>query len=136
MKIDSTNALNQYEALKIKNLESSLNARNKATLHNKANALKNSLDSTQKLEQKHLQNPQSLQNKEDATLKEQTDAFEAILLKFMLDNALKLEDPLFPKQPGSDIYHSMYKESLSSQLSGGFGYSQALYNWLKEQGKA
>ncbi len=132
MKIDSTSALNQYEALKIKSLESSLN--NKATLHSKANALKNSLDSTQKLDKQNA--PQhSAQSKEDKALKEQTDAFEAILLKFMLDNALKLEDPLFPKEPGSDIYHSMYKETLAGQLSGGFGYSKALYDWLKEQGK-
>ena len=126
MKIDSTNALNQYQALKIQSLESSLNSKAKSTLHNQANALK------------PTQNPQSqnAQSKEDAALKEQTDAFEAILLKFMLDNALKLEDPLFPKQPGTDIYHSMYKESLSEQLSGSFGYSKALYDWLKEQGKA
>ena len=123
MKIDSTNALNQYQALKIQSLESSLNnkAQSKSSLHHQANALKPA---------------QNTQSKEDAALKEQTDAFEAILLKFMLDNALKLEDPLFPKQPGTDIYHSMYKESLSEQLSGSFGYSKALYDWLKEQGKA
>lgn len=135
MKIDSTSALNQYEALKIKSLESSLN--HKATLHHKVNALKHSLDFAQKLDKQDApQNgAQNIQSKEDKALKEQTDAFEAILLKFMLDNALKLEDPLFPKEPGSDIYHSMYKETLAGQLSGGFGYSQALYNWLKEQGK-
>ncbi|RDU52324.1 hypothetical protein [Helicobacter sp. MIT 01-3238] len=126
MKIDSTNALNQYQALKIQSLESSLSGKAKSTLHHQANALKD--NPTQK--------SQNTQSKEDATLKEQTDAFEAILLKFMLDNALKLEYPLFPKQPGTDIYHSMYKESLSEQLSGSFGYSKALYDWLKEQGKA
>lgn len=128
MKIDSTNALNQYQALKIQSLESGLSgkAQGKSTLHHQANALKD--NPTQK--------SQNAQSKEDVALKEQTDAFEAILLKFMLDNALKLEDPLFPKQPGTDIYHSMYKESLSEQLSGSFGYSKALYDWLKEQGKA
>lgn len=126
MKIDSTNALNQYQALKIQSLESSLSGKAKSALHHQANALKD--NPTQK--------SQNAQSKEDAALKEQTDAFEAILLKFMLDNALKLEDPLFPKQPGTDIYHSMYKESLSEQLSGSFGYSKALYDWLKEQGKA
>ena len=126
MKIDSTNALNQYQALKIQSPESSLSGKAKSTLHHQANALKD--NPTQK--------SQNAQSKEDVALKEQTDAFEAILLKFMLDNALKLEDPLFPKQPGTDIYHSMYKESLSEQLSGSFGYSKALYDWLKEQGKA
>ena len=75
----------------------------------------------------------SIQNNNDAKLKEQTDAFEAILLKYMLDTSLKLDDPLYPKQPGADIYQSMYKEQLAHQLSGGFQYSRALFDWLKEQ---
>ncbi|WP_407381253.1 Rod binding protein [Helicobacter sp.] len=69
----------------------------------------------------------------DEKLKEQTDAFEAILLKFMLDTSLNLENPLYPKQPGADIYQSMYKDTLANHLSGGFGYSQMLFDWLKEQ---
>ncbi|WP_163498593.1 hypothetical protein [Helicobacter suis] len=69
----------------------------------------------------------------DQQLKVQTDAFESLLLKFMLDTALKLDNPLYPKQPGSEIYQSMYKESLSNQLSGHFGYSELLFNFLKDQ---
>lgn len=71
--------------------------------------------------------------KEDKALKEQTDQFESILLKFMLENAIKNEETLYPKQAGSDIYHSMYIDQLSQELSGGFGYSELLFNFLKEQ---
>ncbi|RAX57357.1 hypothetical protein CCZ01_06470 [Helicobacter monodelphidis] len=70
---------------------------------------------------------------EDEKLREQTDAFEAILVKTLLDQALNLDDGLFPKAPGHDIYQSMYKEQLSEELAGGFGYSDTLFNWLKEQ---
>ncbi|TSA86626.1 hypothetical protein [Helicobacter mehlei] len=70
---------------------------------------------------------------EDQQLKTQTDAFESLLLKFMLDTALKLDNPLYPKQAGSEIYQSMYKDSLSNQLSGHFGYSELLFNFLKDQ---
>ena len=74
-------------------------------------------------------------NSSDEKLREQTDAFEAILLKFMLDTSLNLDSPLYPKQPGADIYQSMYKDTLANHLSGGFGYSQMLFDWLKEQQK-
>lgn len=83
---------------------------------------------------KSLQNTK-IQNKDDKALKEQTDAFESILLKFMLDTSLKLDNPLYPKEAGSEIYQSMYKETLANQLSGNFGYSQMLFDWLKEQQK-
>ncbi|MCH5312911.1 MAG: rod-binding protein [Helicobacter sp.] len=74
--------------------------------------------------------------KEDKALKEQTDQFESILLKFMLETAIKNDDTLYPKQPGSDIYHSMYIDELSQELSGSFGYSELLFNYLKEQQSA
>ncbi len=74
-------------------------------------------------------------NSSDEKLREQTDAFEAILLKFMLDTSLNLDSPLYPKQPGADIYQSMYKDTLANHLSGGFGYSQMLFDWLKDQQK-
>ncbi|KAA8707378.1 Rod binding protein [Helicobacter canis] len=77
--------------------------------------------------------PNISKNNSDEKLREQTDAFEAILLKFMLDTSLNLESPLYPKQPGSEIYQGMYKDTLAQHLSGGFGYSQALFDWLKEQ---
>ncbi|AFI04590.1 hypothetical protein [Helicobacter cetorum] len=73
--------------------------------------------------------------KDDKLLKEQTDSFEALLLKFMLDTAMKMDNPLYPKAPGADIYTSMYKDSLAKELSGNFGYSEMLFNFLKEQEK-
>ncbi|MUU49139.1 hypothetical protein [Helicobacter pylori] len=75
------------------------------------------------------------QTKNDKLLKEQTDSFEALLLKFMLDSAMKMDNPLYPKAPGDEIYASMYKETLSKELSGNFGYSEMLFNFLKEQEK-
>lgn len=70
---------------------------------------------------------------EDKRLREQTDNFEALILKIMLQDAIKNDDTLYPKQPGSDIYHSMYIDQLSEELSGSFGYSELLFNFLKEQ---
>ncbi len=66
-------------------------------------------------------------------LKEQTDAFEAIILKMVLDKAISAEDPLLPKDPGRKIYRSMQNEQLSKELSGSFGYSELLYNFLTEK---
>jgi len=68
-------------------------------------------------------------------LREQTDAFESLILKYMLDKALKMENSIYPEEPGSKIYKSMYKETLSNELSGSFGYSDLLFNYLKEQHK-
>lgn len=69
---------------------------------------------------------------DDARLKEQTDAFEALILKFMLDSALKLDNPLLPKAAGSEIYNAMYKESIADAVSGNFGYSELLFSYLKD----
>ncbi len=71
-------------------------------------------------------------NAEDKALKEKTDEFEAIFLKIILDTAIKREDSLYPKQAGSDIYNSMYNEAVSKELAGGFGFSELLFNYLKE----
>ncbi|ARR03567.1 MULTISPECIES: rod-binding protein [Campylobacter] len=70
---------------------------------------------------------------DDVALKEQTDAFEAFLVKEVLDIALKNENPLFPEDPGDKIYNSMYNDAMSRALSGGFGFSQMLYDFLKER---
>lgn len=72
-------------------------------------------------------------SKDDQKLREQTDAFEAILVKTLLDTAMKMDDTLYPKAPGHEIYDSMYREHMSQALSGGFGYSDALFAWLKEE---
>ena len=72
-------------------------------------------------------------SKNDKLLKEQTDNFEALLLKTLLDVAMPMDNTLYPKEAGGDIYNSMYKDTLAQNLSGGFGYSELLYNFLKEQ---
>ncbi|BDY12009.1 rod-binding protein [Hydrogenimonas cancrithermarum] len=70
---------------------------------------------------------------EKAVLKEQTDAFEAIVLKMLLDKAMQTDDHLLPKDPGRDIYRSMMNDERSKQLSGNFGYSELLFNYLVEK---
>lgn len=77
-----------------------------------------------------------LDSEQDKLLKEQTDAFEAFLVKEILDIALKDDDKstLFPKTAGSDIYKSMYNDTMSNALSGGLGFSDLLYDFLKQRG--
>ena len=69
----------------------------------------------------------------DKALKQKTDEFEAIFLKILLDEAIKREDPLYPKEAGKDIYNSMYNDMLSKELAGGFGFSELLFNYLKDR---
>lgn len=71
-------------------------------------------------------------NSDDLKLREQTDSFEALILKILLDTSLNMENSLYPKEAGSEIYQSMYKDSISQSLSGSFGYSDLLFNYLKE----
>lgn len=70
---------------------------------------------------------------DDAKLKEQTDQFEAFLIKKILDISLTQENSLFGKDAGDKIYQSMYNDTMSKALSGGMGYSELLFNFLKEQ---
>ncbi|MFT5662236.1 MAG: flagellar protein FlgJ [Sulfurimonas sp.] len=74
-------------------------------------------------------------NAENAALKEQTDAFEAVIVKMIMDNAAKDEKNLFSEQndPGDKIYKSMYRDELSKASAGGFGFSQMLYDYLSEK---
>jgi len=71
-------------------------------------------------------------NSDDAKLKKQTDNFEALIIKEILDISLKSENSLFGKDAGDKIYHSMYNDALSKAMSGSFGYSQLLFNYLKQ----
>ncbi len=88
---------------------------------------------------KTLQSPSAIprvnENAQDKELKKQTDAFEAILLKMVLDNAAKDEKNLFSSQndPGDKIYKSMYRDELSKASAGSFGFSQMLFDYLKEK---
>ncbi len=70
---------------------------------------------------------------DDKKLKAQTDNFEAFMIKKVLDISLKRENTLFGKDPGDKIYNSMYNDTMSKALSGGLGYSELLFNFLKEQ---
>ena len=67
------------------------------------------------------------------SLKKSCDSFESEILKHFLDKSLKKETSLFPKTAGEDIYESMYREQLSQNLSGGFGYSKLLFEYLKNK---
>ncbi len=74
----------------------------------------------------------SLSKADDVKLKEQTDAFEAFLVKQVFDISLKKENTLFGKDAGDKIYQSMYNDTMSKSLSGGLGFSELLFNFLKE----
>jgi hypothetical protein len=85
------------------------------------------------LEQNNI--PKIDKNAENVALKEQTDAFEAMLLKMIMDNAAKNEKNIFSDQndPGEKIYKSMYRDELTKASAGGFGFSQMLYDFLSER---
>ena len=76
-------------------------------------------------------NPKS----EDKELRKQTDAFEAVIVKMLMDNAAKNDKDLFSSQkdPGDKIYKSMYRDELSKASAGSFGFSQMLYEYLSEK---
>ena len=79
--------------------------------------------------------PRINNNDSNDKLREKTDDFEAIILKMMLDNALKDEKNIFSSQndPGDKIYKSMYREELTKASAGSFGFSDMLYNYLSEK---
>lgn len=71
----------------------------------------------------------------DKLLKEKTDQFESIIVKMMLDEAMKDEKNLFSaNDPGDKIFKSMYREELSNVSAGGFGFSQMLFEHLSDKG--
>ena len=66
-------------------------------------------------------------------LKQSCDAFESEILNFYLKEALNQKNSIFPETPGEKIYKAMYIENLSKVVSGHFGYSELLFNYLKEK---
>jgi len=73
---------------------------------------------------------------DEKRLKESTDAFESFLVKKVLDISLKRENSIFGKDAGDKIYNSMYNDTMSKTLSGGFGFSELLFNFLKDEIKS
>jgi len=73
---------------------------------------------------------------DEKRLKESTDAFEAFLVKKVLDISLKNENSIFGKDAGDNIYNSMYNDTMSKALSGNFGFSELLFNFLKDELKS
>ncbi len=78
--------------------------------------------------------PKIMKNDNDAKLKEQTDKFEAFFIKKVLDISIKSDHSLFPKGAGDEIYRSMYNDAMSDKLSGRFGFSELLFDFLKNRG--
>ncbi len=80
----------------------------------------------------HQTIPTLQENMDRAALKEKTDAFEAIIVKMLLDNAMKDDRDLFSAQndPGDAIYKSMYRDELSKVSAGSFGFSEMLFDHL------
>ena len=76
--------------------------------------------------------PTITNTKDDALLREQTDKFEAYFIKQIFDISLKNENPLFGKDAADKIYQSMYNDAVSKASAGSFGYSELLFNYLKE----
>ena len=136
--IDNTLAINAYSASKI----DALTARN-------ASAKNSSLDFASELDlalekstkpsaefKAGLKEQKELVNGMDTkALREQTDAFESFFVKMVLDIAIKTENPLFGKDAGDEIYGSMYRQTMSEALSGGFGFSDMIYDYLLERAK-
>jgi len=94
-----------------------------------------SLDmNTKRVSQQHTV-PKMEKKPEDKALREQTDAFESVIVKMLLDTAMKDESNLFTdqKDPGEKIYKSMYRDELSKTSAGSFGFSQMLYDYLSQK---
>ena len=88
---------------------------------------------TTRLDAARLNESKNTLNTTQKKLKEQTDGFEAIILKLLLDEAMPTaSNPLFPKGPGDEIYKSMYTDALSRNITGSFGFSQLLFDYLSQ----
>jgi Rod binding domain-containing protein len=83
----------------------------------------------------NYQNMPTINNTKDkASLREQTDQFESVIIKMLLDNTMKEENNIFSsKDPGEKIYKSMYRDQLSRASAGSFGFSDMLFNYLSEK---
>lgn len=79
--------------------------------------------------------PNINKNVDAKALREQTDAFESVIIKMLMDDAMKDEKNIFSEQndPGDKIYKSMFREELAKASAGGFGFSQMLFEFLSRK---
>ena len=90
------------------------------------------IDSTAALYSAQQNVPKIEDGLDKVALKKQTDQFEAIILKQLLDTSMKDENTLFGKDPGDKIYNSMYRDEISKIGAGSMGISQMLFDYLEE----
>ncbi len=90
------------------------------------------IDNTMALMQSRANVPKVDASLDKVALKKQTDQFEAIILKQLLDTSMKDENSLFGKDPGDKIYNSMFRDEISKVGAGSMGISQMLINFLSE----
>ena len=142
--IDNTLAINAYNASKIDALtarnasarNSSLDfARNSSFASELDLALEKSTKPSAEFKASFKEQKELVNGIDTKALREQTDAFESFFVKMVLDIAIKTENPLFGKDAGDEIYGSMYRQTMSEALSGGFGFSDMIYDYLLERAK-
>ena len=142
--IDNTLAINAYNASKIDALtprnasagNSSLDfAGNSSFASELDSALERSTKPSAEFKAGFKEQKELVNGIDTKALREQTDAFESFFVKMVLDIAIKTENPLFGKDAGDEIYGSMYRQTMSEALSGGFGFSDMIYDYLLERAK-
>ena len=136
--IDNTLVINAYSASKI----DALTARNASVRNSSLDfaseldlALEKSTKPSAEFKANFKEQKELVNGIDTKALREQTDAFESFFVKMVLDIAIKTENPLFGKDAGDEIYGSMYRQTMSEALSGGFGFSDMIYDYLLERAK-
>ncbi len=97
------------------------------------NKLANVSEQLTMLKLKNDQYQQNLSKIKDSQLREQTDQFESLIVKTLLDVSMEDSNKLFGEEAGDKIYQSMFREEISKLSAGSFGISQTLFNFLKKQ---
>lgn len=134
--IDNTLAINAYNASKIDALTPrNASARNSSFASELDSALEKSTKPSAEFKANFKEQKELVNGIDTKALREQTDAFESFFVKMVLDIAIKTENPLFGKDAGDEIYGSMYRQTMSEALSGGFGFSDMIYDYLLERAK-
>ena len=134
--IDNTLAINAYNASKIDALmPKNASAGNSSFASELDLALEKSTKPSAEFKAGFKEQKELVNDIDTKALREQTDAFESFFVKMVLDIAIKTENPLFGKDAGDEIYGSMYRQTMSEALSGGFGFSDMIYDYLLERAK-